>query len=196
MTVCPSARRRGHEQVLRARDRYGLAHDARASEAIGLGADVTIFDLNVRAHRAQTIDVNIHRTRADGAATGQRHIGLAEASQQRPEHDDRCAHRAHQFVGRDESIGGGGIDLDPHAVVDGHAHAHATEQLDHGRDVLQMRHVAHRHRPLGQQRRGQNRQRGVLRAGDANLALERRAALNQQLVHGLTFVLRARTPGC
>ena len=65
-----------------------------------------------------------------------------------------------------------GIDLDAHALAHGHRHAHAAEQLDHGGDVLQVRHVADRHRLLGQQRRGEDRQRGVLGAGDAHFAFQ------------------------
>ena len=75
------------------------------------------------------------------------------------------------------------IDLDPHPLVDGDARAHAAEQLDHGRDVLQVRDVADRDRAVRQQRAGQDRQRRVLGAGNAHLAVEGDAALDLQLVH-------------
>jgi hypothetical protein len=43
---------RGHKQIFRAGDRHGFADDARALETIRLGADVTILDLDIRAHGA------------------------------------------------------------------------------------------------------------------------------------------------
>ena len=48
---------------------------------------------------------------------------------------------------------------------------------------LQVRDVADGDRAVGQQRAGEDRQRGVLGAGDAHLAVERHAAADLQLVH-------------
>ena len=67
--------------------------------------------------------------------------------------------------------------------------AHAAQQLDHRGHILQMRHVGDGHRAVGQQAPGQDRQRGVLGAGNADLALERHAALDLQLIHGPARVL-------
>ena len=52
------------------------------------------------------------------------------------------------------------------------------------------------HRLVGEQRAGEDRQRGVLGAGDAHLALERHAALDLQLVHAhaLPATLPASAP--
>ena len=102
----------------------------------------------------------------------------AEARQQRTQHQNRRAHGLHQLIRREILLDGRGIDFDAHLFVDGHRNAHAPQQLDHGGDVLQMRHVRHRHRTVGQQAAGQNRQRGVLGARDADLALERDAAVD------------------
>ena len=100
-----------------------------------------------------------------------------------PEHQDRGAHGLHQLIGREILLDGRGIHFDAHLLVDGHRHAHAAEQLDHGGDVLQMRHVRDGHGAVRQQAAGENRQGRVLRAGDADLALERDAALDLQLIH-------------
>ncbi len=55
-------------------------------------------------------------------------------------------------------------------------HAHTSQQF-HGRgDIVQMRYIGERHGRVGQQGRRQNRQRGILRAGNADLAGQRRAA--------------------
>ena len=143
-------------------------------QPLGACADVAAFDVDVRAHGLQAGDVDIHRPRADRAAAGQRHVGAAEARQQRAQHQDRGAHGLDQLVGREILADRARIDLDAHALIDGHRHAHAPEQLDGGGDVLQVRHVADRDRSVGQQRAGQDRQRRILGAGNAHLALERR----------------------
>ena len=117
--------RRGHHQVLGASDRHGLEHQARALEPAGARADVSAFDVDLRAHGLQTSDVDIHRARTDGAAARQRDIGLAEARQQRTEHQDGGAHGLHELVRREALAGGGRVDFDAHLFVDGHRDAHA-----------------------------------------------------------------------
>ena len=44
--------------------------------------------------------MQVDGTRADGAAAGQRDARVAEARHQRPQRQDRGAHRLHQFVRR------------------------------------------------------------------------------------------------
>ena len=60
--------------------------------------------------------------------------------------------------------------------------AHAPQQLRGGRDVVQVRHITERDRALGEQRRSEDRQRGVLRAGDLHLAVEAHAPLDRELI--------------
>ena len=170
--------RRGHHQILGAGDGDGLQHQPRAFQRCGTRLDIAVLDVNVGAHGLQAGDVNIDRTRADRAAAGQRHVRRAEARQQRTQHQNRCAHGLHELVRREIFLDGRGIDFDAHLFIDGHRHAHASEQLDHGRDILQMRHIRHRHRTVRQQAAGEYRQRRILGAGDADLALERDAAVN------------------
>ena len=74
----------------------------------------------------------------------------AEAREQGSQHQNRCAHGLHELVGREIFLDGRCIDLDAHFFIDGHRDAHAPEQLDHGGDVLQMRHVRDGHRPVRQ----------------------------------------------
>ena len=108
----------------------------------------------------------------------------AEARKQRTEHDDRSAHGAHELIWRDAFANRRSIDLHTHPVVDRDAHAHAAEQFDHRCNVVQMRDVADGDGAFGEQRRGENRQCGVLCAGDADVAFERSAAVYGQFVHG------------
>ena len=175
--------RRSHHQIFGARHRHSFEHQSRTAQSRSTRPDVAVLDRNVSAHRLQTGDVDVDRTRTDRAATGQRNIGMAEARDQGPEYEDRGAHGAHEFIGCDRLPQRRCIDLDAHALVDRNRDAHATEQFDHGRDVLQVGHVADRHRFRGQQSRCEDRQRRILCTRDAHLALERCAALDLQPIH-------------
>jgi hypothetical protein len=75
-------------------------------------------------------------------------------------------------------LDGGSIHLDAHLFIDRDGYAHAAQQLDHGGYILKMRHVRYRHGAIRQQTTRQDRQGGILRAGNAHLTLERNAALN------------------
>jgi hypothetical protein len=81
---------RGHHQVLGAGHGDHVGRDARARRRRGRphlrcqGLDVAVLHGDLGAHGLQALDVLVHRPRADGAAAGQRHLGRAEAGQQRP----------------------------------------------------------------------------------------------------------------
>jgi len=65
-------------------------------------------------------------------------------------------------------------------------HAHLPQQRAHRSHIVQRRNVAQTERLLGQQRGAHDRQRRVLRARDADLAGERGAAANSELVHPMS----------
>ncbi len=90
---------RRHHQVFRSRHGDCVQHETGAFEPAGACADVTTFDGDVCAHRLKAGDVNVHGTRTDRTAAGQRHVSLAEASQKRSQHQNRSAHRLHELVG-------------------------------------------------------------------------------------------------
>ena len=86
---------RRHQQVFRPRDRNHVGGDACATHQAAartvltgrlavfiqnrcLRMDVAVFDIDTRAHRLQAFDVLIDRTRANRAATGQRHPRFAK----------------------------------------------------------------------------------------------------------------------
>ena len=176
-------RQRGrHQQVLGAGDGDHVRPDARAAQAVGLGDDVAALHRDVRTHGLQPLDVLIHRPRTDGAAAGQRHHGHTEASQQRPEHEDRGPHRLDQFVGRHRMVDGARIEVQGVAVGQ-RFDAHLPQQGEGGLHVPQPRHVAQSQRFGTQQRRADLGQRGVLRSGDGDVALQAASAANQKLVH-------------
>ena len=127
--------------------------------------------------------MQVDRARADRAAARQRHVGLAEARDQRAEHQDRRAHRLDQIVRREIALRRARIDVDLHALVEHQLHAHLAEQLHRRGDVVQVRHVADRHRLVGEQARRQDRQHRVLGAGNPDVAVERFAAVDHDLCH-------------
>ena len=65
-----------------------------------------------------------------------------------------------------------------------HFHPMLLQELDHGADIGEPRHVVQRELAVGQQSRDHQRQRGVLGARDADLAFELTAALDTESVHG------------
>ena len=78
--------RRRHHQVLRAGDRHHIHDDAGAAQALGCCVHVAVLDGDGRPHRLQAFDVLVDRPQPDGAAAGQRDLGLAAAREQRAEH--------------------------------------------------------------------------------------------------------------
>jgi hypothetical protein len=83
----------------------------------GARDDVAVLDMDRGAHRLQTLDVLVDRTRADRAAAGQRHPRFAEAREQRAEHEDRRAHRLDQLVGRLARCDASGVERDAATVA-------------------------------------------------------------------------------
>jgi transcriptional regulator with GAF, ATPase, and Fis domain len=67
------------------------------------------------------------------------------------------------------------------ALVDGPAER--AQELAHGANVRELRHVLERGGAARQQRSDQQRKRGILGAADRNLAREARAAFDDDLVH-------------
>ena len=153
--------------------------------------DVALLDRDLGAHRLQALDVLIDRPRPDGAAAGQRHARLAAARDERPEDEDRGAHGLDHLVGGDRIVEAAAVEDHAIDTVHGHADAHAAEQAQHGRNVVELRHIGKMQRLGGEQRRAENRQRGVLGAGDGDLAGKRGAAADQKLIHAGRSTLRA-----
>ena len=102
--------------------------------------------------------------RTNGATARQRHLGVAKPREQGAQRQHRGAHGLDQLVG-----GFGQVQtacIGAHAAIGMllHLNAHVTDQFEHGRDVLQARHVAQRHWLSGQQGGAQLGQGSVLGA--------------------------------
>ena len=65
-----------------------------------LATNIAGFDLDLRAELLHRHDMQIDRPRADGAAAGQRHLGLAAAGEQRPQHPEARPHLGDEFIRR------------------------------------------------------------------------------------------------
>jgi hypothetical protein len=144
--------------------------------------DEAVVDADLGTQRLQALDVQVDRARADGAAAGQRDLGIAELRQQRAQHQHRGAHSLDQLVGRDVAVDAARVDGHRIALVDD-AGAQASEQLGGGEHVVQARHVGDPHRRIGQQGGAEDRQYGVLGAGNADVALEPGATGDHDLLH-------------
>ncbi len=171
-----------HHQVLGGADRRHVEVDAGAAEAVDGGLGVAVRDIDDRTELAQAVDVQVHRPAADGAAAGQRDARLAEAREQRPEHEERGAHRLHEIVRCLVAVDAGGADastarpaLDRRAEI-----LEQTQRRPHVDDVGQVAHLA---RFVGEQRREEDRQRGVLRPRDRHLTLQPPSAPHQDGIH-------------
>ena len=71
----------GHHQVFGTGYRNFVQHEHGAMQPVRLRANVTVLDLDRRAHGPQPGNVQIDRAGADRATAGQRHIRTAEPPQ-------------------------------------------------------------------------------------------------------------------
>ena len=141
------------------------------------GFDVAVRLMDVRAQLLQPADVQVDGPGADGAAARQRDARASAAGHQRPQHQAGGAHGLHQLVrrlGRCDRAACAGARVSP-SIVDLRADIH--QQPLHGADVAHPRDAVQRHRLGGEQRRGQRRQRRVLRSAGGDLACERQRRL-------------------
>ena len=129
-------------------------------------------------------------TQSDRAPAGQRDPRLSAAPEQRSQCKNGRAHRFHQLVGRERPVDVARIQDDAIAVDAFALDAHLREQRHHRPHVVQAWHVGDTQRLRGQQRRAENRQRGILRPRHANFSVQWRSAFDDELVHPLAVSAR------
>ena len=134
------------------------------------------------AHGAERVEVRVEPAAADDVAARRRHVGAAEAGQQRPGEQEGRAYALGQVaIDRGRSHPGGAqADLVVGAV---HPHADVLEQAEHGVDVADPRHVRDDHLLLGEERGSQHGQSRVLVASGDDRAGQGRPALDHELLH-------------
>ena len=129
----------------------------------------------------------------DHVAAGRRQRDLAAAGQQRPRQQDRGADPRAQFG---VEIGGAnllGVDRKRVAALPLRRGADRPDQLDQRFGIANARDVLQRHRVLGQQRRGDDRQRRVLVAGGLDGARQPVTAFNDVLKAAAPRLTRRRS---
>ncbi|CFN67231.1 Uncharacterised protein [Bordetella pertussis] len=176
---------RRHQQVLGAGDGDHVGADRGALQARGARHHEAVLDLDLGAQRRQPLDVLVDRPLADRAAARQADAGLAEAGQQRAQHQDRGAHGLDQLVRRFQVVDLVGLQGDGAVAGAFGAHAHAAQQAQRGRGVVQLRHIAQHERLGGEQAGAQDGQGRVLGARDGDFPTQGRAAGDAQFVHQL-----------
>ena len=176
---------RRHQRGLGRADRRRRQHDTVAAQSAVFGPrlNVTGLDIDLGAERLQRLEMQVDRPRADRAAAGQRHPRRTEPCQQRRQHQNAGAHAADEVVGRLRALGSGRVQHQHSAGTVVGDHAELAHQREHGGDVGHARNIAQLQRFGAEQRRGNLRQRRVLRAADLDRAFNASAAANDQPVH-------------
>ena len=140
---------------------------------------IALFDLDFGAHRLQALDVLVNRARADCTATGQGDTGFAAACDKRTEHEDGSTHGLDHLVGSDRVVQAAAIEHQTVNPIDGDTDTHVAKQAQHGRNIVEMRHIGEVHRFRSEQRRAENRQSRILGTRNRNFTGKGIAALNQ-----------------
>ena len=200
MRVRPLRQGRGHHGGFGGAHRDEGKDDLRALQPVRRGGgDIAFGQIDLRAHLLQRVQMQFHRPGPDGAAAGQRYLGLAHAGDQRPQDLEARPHLADHVVGGEDAgdvpglkahgvalaelAGQGHLDIDPES----------GQQLGHGPDVRQPRHVGQGQGFGRQQRRRHQLQGGILGAADGDFPFQRVAAADPDAVHDLS---NERKRGC
>ena len=114
---------------------------------------------------------------------GRRHPRLAEAGQQRPGEQERGPDLLRELLVDGDVGDRGGAEADAVVGDPGNLDPKPLEQRELRLGVADPRHPVQEQLLLGQQAGGEDRQGGVLVAGDGQLAGERHAALDHEFLH-------------
>ncbi len=159
-------KRRGHDRVFRGPDGGELHRDLRPLQSTGrFGMQVSVAQFHPRPHRLQRRDVQIHRSRPDGATTGQGDHRMAMPRQQRPQHKIGSPHLPHDIVIGNVIVGTVARHRDHLALLHGgNFCSQRFQQRRHRTDIREPRRIGQRQRLVAQKRRGHQCKTGVLRA--------------------------------
>ncbi len=176
--------RGGHQSVLGGHHR-GLVHEevARVQAVRRAQVEERAVGAHLRTEGAEGIDVRVEPAAADHVAARGRHVGPAEAGEQRAGEQERGA----------DALGPGAVHLgvgdlvrlqrERVLVAPLRLHPEPLEEMDHRLHVADARHVA-QHHLLARQERGSERGQGrVLVAGGNECPRQGRSALDDELLH-------------
>ena len=150
----------------------------------GVEHDVAAVVLDGGAERAERVEVRIEPPAADHVAARRRHPGAARSG---PAAGRRAGTRpgsARRARGRPRSCRRSRRRSGPRRGPSHSTRAPScASSSDHRLDVADPGHVAQDHFVVGQQARGQDRQRAVLVAGGRDRARQRHSAFDYELLH-------------
>jgi hypothetical protein len=174
-------RRREHD-VLGGGDARLVEQDVGAAEETA-AEDELLIDLDARTQRLQPEHVRVDTPATDLIAAGVREARFTLAGQQRTREDETTPNPAQQG-----GIGSGGRDAagakgDRVRVVPLDVHAEPLDQAQHGAHVGDVGQIAQAYRLVGEERRRDQREGGVLVAARTHRPHERRLALDDELSH-------------
>jgi hypothetical protein len=169
-----------HHRVLRRHHARLVEEDVRAAQPVGRHLVDRAAHVDGRTELGEGMDVRVEAASPDHVSARRRHRRLAEAREQRAGQQERRPDlRAERDVGR---VLVDAARVDVHLVRSGPARvgAEIAEQLEHRVDVADARHVGEHDGLVGEQARGEDRQRAVLVSCGANATAERVRALDDE----------------
>src|SRR5215471_5917112 len=139
-----------------------------------------------RAEPLQTFDMQINRSRADGASAGDGDAGALAASNQWSENKRRSPHCLHNFIRYFRRKGPttanrGSMVRAPKAELD--LGSHSSHELAFGFDVPYLGNVFQDYRLFTEQGRGHGGHSGILGSTDANGSEQRVSAADNEFIH-------------
>jgi hypothetical protein len=141
---------------------------------------------NRRAHRLQTLNMQINRPPANRASPGHCDARHAGPRNQRPQHQRARAHGLHDLVLRHRIAQHCAPDRRPMLrapIPQLHLRAHRHQQLALRLDVLHLRNILEDDLILRKNRSSHAGQRRVLRPGNLDCAKQGIAPANNELIH-------------
>ena len=169
--------RRGEDGVLRAHHGHLGKCDLAAAQPAGSAREVVaVAVLDVRAHRAHRVHVQVDRAATDPVAARVAHDHAAETREERPEQDEAGTHLGRGLEGHEQplDLARGDFIGVRRRMVD--HDADVAQHSDHDAHVLDLRDVGEAAALTGQRRGGEHLERGVLAAADLDAATQRPAA--------------------
>ena len=189
----PTRGRRRHDRDVRSADRDLGKLDLRSRETLRrLGDGVACIDLDLGAELLKRHQQQVDRPGADRAAARQRDARRAHAGQQRGDHPEARAHLRHHFIGCGRVDDGAGAQMRRLAraglladtlAIDRIVDALIAKDVGELSDVSETRQIFQGQRLIGEKRRDHQRQRGILRPGNRDRAVQCRAAANLYAIH-------------
>ena len=159
--------------------------DTAARQAVcrGGGADEAILEVNGGTDGLEALDVLVDGARAEVAAAGQRHAGMAEAAELRADEIIGGADTAHQRVGGLRIAHICAAELQRIRTQAADLCAHAVQNLQQEPDIGDIRHIFDAAGAVYEQCCRKNRHGGVFCAADGYDAGQRMAALDNVFIH-------------